>query len=1019
MALTQEWRKRIEAWREELKRHFYRELGPIRLKGFVSRDLISVQDAQRGKFRPMAPGTEWGEKWGYGWFAGSVVLPKAAKGRAVCADIRTGGESLIFVNGRAAGTWGAVPLARAGVPGARYEILVESYAGHGPVEATGMPVPPERLPIVDPYSRPAVGRSCFGIWEEDVYQLWVDVDTLMHLRDSLESHSLRVAEIDSGLRDFSICVDFEQPREKFLSTVAAARRRLNPLLKCRNGSTAPAMFAFGHAHLDVAWLWPFAEGRRKIARTFAAQLSLMERYPEYRFLQSQPHLYSVLKAEHPAIYARVKNAARKGKVIPEGGMWVEADTNVSGGESLIRQFLYGKAFLKEEFGVDSELLWLPDVFGYSGALPQIMKGCGIKYFATHKIFWIEQGENFPYNTFFWIGIDGTPILSHLFVDYNSEMDPTSIIDKWKNRAQKDGIDSQLLAFGWGDGGGGPTRDHLEHARRQRDLEGAPRVNMSSPVAFFKALEKAGPPDIRYVGELYYQMHRGTYTSQARTKRGNRKSEFALREAEMWSAAAAQKDGKYPAAELKEAWLGVLVNQFHDVLPGSSIGRVYEEAEPVYRRAVEAGDELARRSAGRLAEGSGSVAVFNSLSWDRTALVQLPAGVSRATDAKGRPAQVQKVGGRILAEARIPACGWTCLKPGGGKSRPAREPKVRAEKGLLENELLRVKINAAGEISGIYDKESGREILAGAGNHFEMYRDVPVSWDAWELDSTYRAAPVELTRRAKVEVAATGPLLGALRVTRRLNDSELTQEIRLARGARRIEFITVVDWRETHKLLKVAFPVDIHSHEALYEIQFGHIARPNHKSRPFDADRFEVCCHKWCALTEEGRGAAILNDCKYGANAEDNTLKLTLLKAAVAPDRNADKGRQEFTYAFYAWNGGLLESGLVREAYEINCPPLAVPGKAEETSLFRPSDPNVVIDAIKLAEDGSRDMIVRLYESKRTGTECTLLTSLGLQAAFEADMLERKVRRLPASRKGIPLSFRAFEIKTLRLKVRAT
>jgi alpha-mannosidase len=384
MALTLEWRHRIDRWREELPRHFYRPLGAVALSGFVTGDQLTAEEALTGDFVPMLSGTEWGAKWEYGWFKGQVVLPSEAAGRRVVLAVDVGAESAVFVDGTLAGAKDQhhhqITLAAQGVPGTRYDVLVEGYAGHGPRVAHAGPTPPGRETVPEPGPTQAtVGESTFGIWEEDVYQLWIDVETLYEVRENIYQNSLRVAEIDRALRDFTVIVDYELPRAEMLETVRACRRRLRPLLDCVNGSTAPTLFAFGHAHIDVAWLWPLAETERKIARTLASQLALMEEYPEYKFLQSQPHLYRMAKTRYPGLYERVEAAVRSGQLIAEGSTWVEPDTNVPSGESLIRQFLYGKRFFREEFGVECKLLWLPDVFGYSGAMPQIMRGCGIRY----------------------------------------------------------------------------------------------------------------------------------------------------------------------------------------------------------------------------------------------------------------------------------------------------------------------------------------------------------------------------------------------------------------------------------------------------------------------------------------------------------------------------------------------------------------------------------------------------------------------------------------------------------------
>ena len=751
---------------------------------------------------------------------------------------------LVWVNGREAGSicdsayLGGVrpevtltPRARGGE---RIELLMEAYAGHGPTPGKAGPMPPGRVSVPEPPpTQRTVGESTFGIWDDETCPLWLDAQTLLDLRDSLPPDSLRMAEIDAGLREFTTIVDFELPPDEMRRTFRAARRRLAPLLARRNGPTAPTFFGFGHGHIDVAWLWPLAETARKAARTFSNQLALIREYPGYKFLQSEPHLYWMIKQHYPELYERVKAAVKAGRIVAEGGMWVEPDMNISGGESLIRQCLYGKRFFREEFGVDCRLLWLPDVFGYTAALPQILRGCGMPYFATHKIFWnYHGGEPFPYNTFTWEGIDGSTVPAHLFLDYNSMTDAATLTKRWNGRPQKDGVSTLMLSFGWGDGGGGPTREHLEFARRAADLEGCPRVKLAGPLEFFREIERQGVPAARYVGELYYQGHRGTYTTQARTKRGNRKSEAALREAEMWAVAAQAVTGfAFPAeetrAKLAELWRATLTNQFHDILPGSSIRRVYEEAEAAYDRVIAGAGEIAASATRALARKGRGLTVFNSLNWPRAALVPLPKAWKSAADASGNPLPTQRAGAATLAEVTVPSCGWTTLTPARpATARAAAEPRiVRAGKDALENELLRVRINERGEIVSIFDKEIGREIAAGPCNAFQMYKDIPSRFEAWDLDSTYKFLPVELRAAAKIEVLTQGPLMAQLRITRLLNKSPMTQTVTLRAGSRRVDFDTRVDWRETHRLLKVAFAVNCHANEAAHEIQFGHLRRP--------------------------------------------------------------------------------------------------------------------------------------------------------------------------------------------------
>ena len=1024
MAINPEWQRRVDHWCTTMPKLFYRPLGEVQFAGHTTRTQLTASQAETMPFRPMPAGTPWGAKWEYGWFRADITVPKSAAGERLCLQVDTGGESLIFVNGAETGAKGSsereITLTRKARGGERFHILVESYGGHGPMVAGGGPCPHDQEMVPEPGpTQTKVATSTFGIWEEELFQLWTDLQTLLELRTTMrDTESLRVAEVDDALMQLTLVVDLELPREAMMNTVRAGRALLRPLLACRNGSTSPLMTCFGHAHIDVAWLWPLQETERKCGRTFSSQLALMAEYPEYKFLQSQPHLYAMTKRCYPELYARIRKAVRAGQWIPEGGMWVEADTNISGGEALIRQFLHGKRFFREEFGVNSELMWLPDVFGYSGAMPQIMAGCGMKYFSTQKIFWTYNGGSpFPYNLFWWEGIDGTRVLSYLHNDYNSTTNPAAILQRWHERVQKDSTHKgRLLPFGYGDGGGGATRQHLEFLRRERNLEGLPRCEIAAPARYLDSVDRKGLPT--WVGELYFQAHRGTYTSQAKTKKGNRLSEIALRETELWSSAAQVLAGyAYPATVLDRLWKNVLLCQFHDIIPGSSIHRVYEEAEALYGETLETAATLTRKARARLLKRRpDSVTVFNSLSWKRDALVPLPAGFDGATTLQGETVPVQRAGKTTYALVKdIPSCGWTTLR----RAKPTRPAAgVKATTNALENDLLKVLFNEAGEISRLVDKTTGDDITAAPCNSFRLYKDVPGAYDAWDLDSMYKQQPVELGREATLVRGLRGPLVASLRLRRKINGSWLQQEILLRAGSRRLDFRTRVDWQESHKLLKVNFPVRIHARDAIHEIQFGHLERPTHTTQPYDTARFEVCNHRWTALAEQGRGAAVLNDSKYGVSVEGHSINLTLLKSALAPDMTADKGRQEFTYAFTFWNGTFPASGIVQEGYDLNMPATTAPGDGGEASLFSLDVDNVIIEAVKPAEDGSGDIIVRLYESMRTATRCTLATALPFRAACETNMLEEPGRTLKAGLAGtLPLAFRPFEIKTVRLKLK--
>lgn len=1005
-----EWEGRLKHWIATLEKEFYEPLNRLSVKGASTSDMLSLQEAALLDYRPMEAGTPWGRTWEYCWFKSDITLPECANGQRIVFDIRTGGEATVFVNGEAFGTrraeWVSVPhhylcdqiLTCAGQPGEHFSLCWEGYGGHdfpeSPVAScsTGPVRAGDYLPRPLDETRQVVAPSTFGLWHEEAYQLWLDVCTLRDILSKIADTSLRAAHIEEALEQFTLIVDFEQPRENRLDDYAKARAALRPALDASNGSSMPQFYAIGNAHLDVCWLWPYRETERKVARTFAQQLRLMDLYPDYKFLQSQPQTYLICKERYPKLYARIKEKIKTGQWIADGSMWVEPDTNMASGESLIRQLVHGKRFYKDEFDIDTQLLWLPDTFGYSAALPQILKGCGVKYLTTQKIFWTYNGsDRFPYHYFTWQGMDGSEITSFLHMDYTSRTDAATVISRWDERVQKRDITNFLLPFGYGDGGGGPTRDHIEYVLREKDIEGVPQTRFEDPTRFFEDCAEEGAPKNRYVGELYFQCHRGTYTSQAAIKKGNRRSELALREAELWSTAAAVKI-PYPQAALDKAWKGVLLNQFHDILPGSSIARVYEEASALYEQILADTANITSTAQLALATNGEGKSVFNSLNWPRTALVPLESGYARAA---------------------VPACGWTDVLDESLPESPVRVA-LTPEGATLTNALITAKINHCGELLSFRLHKNDREYVSGKANVLQLYKDTPRLFDAWDIDSMYALSPVQLRQEGMLEIAEDTPWRCAVKVSRQISGSLFTQVITLDVNSARLDFITHVDWHEKHRLLKAAFPTGIHAEEAINEIQFGYIKRPTHRSRPYDQDRFEVCNHRYTALCDEAHGAAVLNDSKYGVSMLGDEISLTLLRASTSPDLHADQGEHDFTYSFYAWDGPFASCDVVRQGWELNVPALISRGACGTQSLLQVESENIIAEALKLAEDGSGDVILRLYESKHAATSTAIKWNLPFASASECDMLENETQALTAHDQCFTLSFHPFEVKTIRI-----
>ncbi|MFE4699880.1 alpha-mannosidase [Streptomyces sp. NPDC056738] len=998
-------RSLVEARLERALRQFlrpaqYGERVPLTLTVWhVPGEPVPVGQALQASYEPFTTGTVWGKPWSTSWFRIEGRVPGEWAGRRVEVVIDPGftGDGPGFqAEGLLYDTSG-VPLKgihprnrhlTVGAPahgGEAVRLLLEAAAN--PAVLHGFE--PTRLGDVLTAGDGPIYRFAaadLAVLDEEVWHLVLDIEVLSELMYELDPQRPRRHEILRALENMLDALDLHDVP----GTAAAARAELAEVLARPASASAHRVSATGHAHIDSAWLWPLRETVRKASRTFANVTALALDYPELVFSCSQAQQYAWVKEHQPHIWERIKKAVQDGNWAPVGSMWVESDANMPGGEALARQIVHGKRFFREELGVETEEIWLPDSFGYTAAFPQLAELAGVRWFLTQKLSW-NQTNKMPHHTFWWEGIDGTRVFTHFPpVDtYNSQFHGRELAHAERNFAEKGLATRSLAPFGWGDGGGGPTREMLEKARRLRSLEGSPTVRIEKPEAFFAAAEEEyGAHAPVWSGELYLELHRATYTTQAKTKQGNRRSEHALREAELWCATAAVRDPSYsyPYDALDRLWKTVLLHQFHDILPGSSIAWVHREARETYARVLAELEEITAEALRAL--GSGSPAVLNASPYERT----------------------EVAGDGVVT---VPGLGTAVLPAG-----PGTGPTVRAERHdgafVLENDRLRVRIDADGLLTSVRDLAHGREVLCGPGNLLQLHPDHPNAWDAWDIDRHYRRTRTDLTSAESVELVESGPLRATVRVIRTFGSSRIVQEIGLTAASRRVDIVTDVDWQESEKVLKAAFPLDVHAERSAAEIQFGHVHRPTHANTGWDAARFEICAHRWLRVAEESYGVAVLNDSTYGhdvtrtphADGLGTTVRLTLLRAPHSPDPETDLGTHRFTYALLPGAG---VGDAVAEGLALNLPlrRAAVP---EFEPLVSVDDPAVTVESVKLAEDRSGDVVVRLYESRGGRARARVTAGFAVARAEVTDLLERPLRQAPAE-----IELRPFQILTLRLR----
>ncbi|WP_413371885.1 alpha-mannosidase [Paenibacillus taichungensis] len=1068
--------QKLESRIRELAGLRYREsrtLGDVYIVPDV-RDLHEARQQLEGGVA-VHVGDRWGGRDRYAWFITDVEFPPYWKGQDVIGLIKLGEtsggntrgyEAQVYLKGEPLQALdrnhAELFFPKDAVEEGRVELAIYAWSG--------LKVPDGRTPFDH-----RIDLLSIAVLDAAVDDLYYTSLHMLQTVEQLDERQLERHELTDALEAAFRQLDWSRPgSEVFYASAVQACQTLRKRLEAVPRGPRPQITAVGHCHIDVAWLWRLHHTREKSGRSFSTVLMLMERFPEYVFLQSQPQLYAYLKKDFPALYAKIKDRVQSGNWEATGAMWLESDCNIPSGESLVRQLLIGKRFFRDEFGVDNRVLWLPDVFGYSWALPQILKKSGVDYFMTTKISW-SQYNRFPYDTFTWRGIDGTEILTHYittpdngdnsYYTYNGNVTGASVQGLWNNYRQKDMNNELLLAYGWGDGGGGPTRDMLEAVRRYEDMPGAPQVKTGGAEDFFVKLEKQvkDQPQLHlWDGELYLESHRGTYTSQAYNKRMNRRMEMLLHHAEFLNmfALVLNPEHAYLSVQLNDSWEIVLRNQFHDIIPGSSIYEVYEDSRIEY-------EESERLALAAIEQGLGSfglnrtmdceagekgipVRIFNALGWKRSfhAEVDINDAVKYTWyTAEGFKLDAQIVASetadltalnRVLVAVRdVPAYGYTTIY---GRDEAEQEQEDLAldnwyEAPVLESWSINVdhletpyysiRLNDLGQIASLYDKQARREVLKKGqpANILQVFEDKPMAHDAWDIDIYYQDKMTVVDRLQELTVLEDGPLRGVLKLLYSYESSTIEQYLIVYRDHPRIDFKTQVDWHEHQQLLKTAFPVDIRSTKATYEIQFGNVERPTHWNTSWDYARFESVAQRWVDLSEGGYGVSLLNDCKYGHDIRNHVIRLSLIKSAIYPDNNADQGLHEFTYSLFPHNRGWYEAGTHQTACELNAPLIAavVQGSShtpEELGMIKTDARNVMIDTVKKAEDG-KTLIVRLYEfgGIRTKTSVTVEPYLGqLCSVEETDLMEEHPTALPFDCQQIELSLAPYEIKTLSIAI---
>lgn len=1040
--------ERIDRILKDLKTAVYSDIEPVKKykaseQHFTIQDLNSVDNSRWSDYET---GSLWGGYDKHSWFCTTVTIPDRFEGKPVVFRVTTGHEGewdalnpqfLLYIDGKLIQGMDInhreVLITEKAEANRKYSIALLGYSGLNEAKT---------LLITD-----------LCVLDREIEKLYYNMSVPLSVAKLLDRDDDNRIYILSKLVKAVDMIDMRKIySENFFMSVKEVNKYLCDVFYKSIKTSGPLVTAVGHTHIDIAWLWTISQTKEKAVRSFATVLNLMRQYPDYKFMSSQPQLYEYIKESHPDMFEEIKERIKEGRWEADGAMWLEADCNIPSGESLVRQILFGMRFFKDELGVECKSLWLPDVFGYSAALPQILKKSGIKYFVTTKISW-NQFNTMPNDTFLWRGIDGSEIFTYFVTTcdydrhdgdritfsgknntttYTGNINANQVLGTWKRYQNKDINDETLMLYGYGDGGGGPTKEMLENAERLKyGIPGCPRLQLGFEGDFLDRLyEKLmGEKEIpKWVGELYLEYHRGTYTSMAKNKRYNRKSEFLYMNAELLSTMGMLLGEQYPIESLNRGWKTILLNQFHDIIPGSSIKQVYEESHMQYEEAINMGQRAVEDAIDKIVSKidlkNNAIVVFNTLSYYRDDLVEvdIPDGLEvkglKSCDGKNVEIQIADEGKKLLFFAEgVPSKGYKVYYLSEGSADKTQKAEV-IDCRHFENSFFKVEFDDDYNIESLYDKQNGRQVLEEGkkANVLQAFEDRPMQWENWDIDIYYKRKMWEVNDLKSAEVIEQGPLRYCIKVERNFLSSRIVQYICFYSRIPRIDFKTKVSWNEKNILLKAAFPVDINSNKAVYDIQYGNIERETHSNTSWDMAKFEVCAHKWADLSEGGYGVSLMNDCKYGYDIKDGNMRLTLIKAGTYPNPDADLGLHEFTYSIYPHKDTWKEADTQKMAYNLNVPMYAAAGNThkgilpDSMSLISIDKENCIIEAVKKAEQGD-GVIVRLYEYMNRRESVEVKTVREISKVCECDLTENSIETVEHHGNSFKFTIKPYEIKT--------